>query len=65
MNEIEKTVSEFQKRLYKLGYEIGEIDGIQGIKTISAIRKFQLDNQLTIDGVVGPQTWKNLISLTS
>jgi N-acetyl-anhydromuramyl-L-alanine amidase AmpD len=65
MNKIEKTVIEIQKRLFNLGYEIGEIDGIQGIKTIAAIRNFQSDNQLTVDGVVGPQTWKNLISLTS
>ena len=63
--DIEKTVTEIQKRLSQLGYEIGKIDGIQGIKTITATRKFQMDNKLLADGIVGPSTWKYLLSFTS
>ncbi len=65
INTIEKTTAEIQKRLNQLGYEAGPVDGIKGIKTINAIRKFQYDNKLMVDGVVGPQTWKAIIKLTS
>lgn len=60
----EKTVSEIQKRLNKLGYACGEVDGVIGVKTMAAIRKFQADNLLEVDGIVGPQTWKRLIVLS-
>jgi len=63
--DVEKTVKEIQKRLAKLGYDTGKADGIQGMKTIAAIRKFQMDNKLLADGIVGPTTWKNLLAFTS
>jgi N-acetyl-anhydromuramyl-L-alanine amidase AmpD len=62
--KIEKTVTEIQKRLALLGYNPGTVDGIMGIKTQSAIRNFQADNQLLVDGIAGPQTWKKLLKLT-
>ncbi len=62
---IVKTIKEIQKRLIALGYDCGKADGIQGIKTIAAIRKFQGDHQLLADGIVGPQTWKHLLALSS
>ena len=62
---IEKSVNEIQKRLSKLGYALGTVDGIWGIKSMAAIRKFQSDTLLDADGIVGPQTWKKLLSLTS
>lgn len=62
---IKKTVTEIQKRLNKLGYAVGVADGIMGVKTMAAIRKFQSDTQLTVDGIVGPQSWKKLISLST
>lgn len=65
VQNIEKSISEIQKRLNKLGYAAGKVDGIQGLRTVTAIRNFQADKHLKVDGVVGPQTWKNLISLTS
>ncbi len=63
--EIEKSVGEIQKRLAKLGYAVGAADGIWGVKTMAAVRKFQSDTYLTVDGIVGPQTWKKLISLST
>ena len=60
----EQRTKEIQTKLNKLGYACGKIDGKIGVKTLKAIRKFQFDNQLTVDGIVGPQTWKRLISLT-
>jgi N-acetyl-anhydromuramyl-L-alanine amidase AmpD len=63
--DVEKTVKEIQKRLSSLDYDLGKVDGIQGIKTISAIRNFQSDNKLLADGIMGPQTWKHLLALSS
>jgi V8-like Glu-specific endopeptidase len=37
------------------------IDGKFGSKTLSAVRAFQRAMVLTVDGVVGPQTWGRLI----
>jgi hypothetical protein len=51
-------VVDVQKDLIKLGYSVGPsgADGQLGAYTDSAIRKFQTDNSLTVDGIVGPQT---------
>ncbi len=59
-----KTIEEIQKRLNKLGYAVGKVDGIIGINTLKAIRNFQSDNHLIVDGIVGSQTWKQLLVLT-
>jgi N-acetyl-anhydromuramyl-L-alanine amidase AmpD len=62
--EVKMTISEIQDRLNKLGYDAGPVDGVIGVKTLGAIRSFQEYNGLIIDGVVGPQTWKKLLSLS-
>ena len=41
-----------QEHLLFLGYEPGEIDGKLGLKTTLAIKAFQLDNKLDVDGLV-------------
>ncbi len=42
---------EIQRRLERLGFELGTIDGVIGDKTIAAIRTFQADRGLPVDGV--------------
>jgi peptidoglycan hydrolase-like protein with peptidoglycan-binding domain len=39
----------------------GKVDGIFGTKTLTAVRQYQQANGLTVDGVVGKNTWKKLL----
>lgn len=45
-----------QQKLKNLGYYKGSIDGIFGSQTRQAVVKFQRDNGLVADGIVGPKT---------
>ncbi len=44
-------------------YPVGGIDGIFGSRTLSAVRNFQSANGLTVDGLVGKNTWNALTNL--
>jgi len=45
-----------------LQYRVGvDNDGVYGPQTEAAIKKFQQQNGLTADGIVGPITWQKLI----
>ncbi|MCC5642604.1 peptidoglycan-binding protein [Nostoc sp. CHAB 5824] len=52
-------VEHLQGELSQLGYQVG-VDGIFGETTENAVKKFQQDNNLTVDGIVGPQTGRQL-----
>jgi hypothetical protein len=53
-------VKALQNRLVALGYDLGTPDGVFGPNTDHAVRAFQGDKSLTVDGVVGPNTWAKL-----
>lgn len=53
-------VRKIQTRLKELGYNCGQIDGVFGPKTEQAIRTFQKDQKLVVDGIAGPVTCKAL-----
>ncbi|MBN2362135.1 MAG: SafA/ExsA family spore coat assembly protein, partial [Deltaproteobacteria bacterium] len=55
-----QAVSNLQSRLKELGFNPGPIDGIFGPKTEAAVRAFQRNQGITVDGIVGPQTWGKL-----
>jgi peptidoglycan hydrolase-like protein with peptidoglycan-binding domain len=54
------TVRQLQERLKNLGFYDGPVDGIFGTQTEAAVKQAQSDNDLTVDGVVGPATWSAL-----
>ena len=48
------------EKLKELGYYNGAIDGIFGSQTIQAVKNFQRDYGLTVDGIVGRNTLAKL-----
>jgi peptidoglycan hydrolase-like protein with peptidoglycan-binding domain len=52
-------VRKLQRALNEAGYEL-DVDGIFGDATDEAVRDFQNENDLDVDGVVGPNTWAAL-----
>jgi len=53
-----------QTELKNKGYDLGlcGVDGDFGKATEAAVKAFQKDNGLTVDGVIGPKTWGKLDS---
>ncbi len=49
-------VASLQTALKKRGYSVGSIDGIFGSRTDKAVRKFQRNAKLVVDGKAGPKT---------
>ena len=52
-----------QERLNALGYNTNGIDGIFGSGTYNAVVKYQKNNGLGSDGIIGRNTWKKLLGL--
>jgi hypothetical protein len=44
------------------GYDVGEVDGIFGKKTIAAVKAFQTAKGLDVDGIVGKDTWSAILA---
>lgn len=51
-----------QRRLSNLGYELGGVDGVMGLKTGTATLQFQADNALDTDGTLGAPTRQGLVA---
>ena len=49
-----------QKKLYLIGYDITELDGVYGNETERAVAAFQHDNKITVTGIVTNVTWRAL-----
>jgi len=50
-------VAVLQQKLKQLNYYSGSIDGIYGGGTVEAVKKFQRDNSLQVDGVFGQSSF--------
>ena len=49
-----------QQILTDFGYSPGAVDGDFGTKTEKAVKDFQTDFGLVVDGIVGPKSWAAL-----
>lgn len=58
-------VSFLQLTLKNLNLYYGKIDGLFGKYTLSAVKAFQSNNNVSVDGIVGNNTWQILLPYTS
>ena len=58
-------VKDVQAILSLMGYYSDVVDGNYEQTTAAAVRQFQADAGLAIDGVVGPLTWQSLLPTTA
>lgn len=56
-----ETVRLVQAALSGLGYDAGAADGIFGVNTAAAVKRFQAGSALAADGIVGRDTWHKLL----
>ena len=56
-------VAVLQAILTARGYYTGPLDGLFGDALDAAVRKFQSEHELDPDGVVGPLSWRKILSL--
>ena len=49
-------VRRIQNKLKSLGFFTGTVDGIYGVKTQSAVKRYQRSVGITADGIAGPKT---------
>ena len=54
-----------QQKLKALGFYSGSVDGVYGTGSIAAVKKFQQQNGLTADGLVGSRTYTALMSAST
>jgi N-acetylmuramoyl-L-alanine amidase len=54
-------VADVQARLRALGYKIDDDAGHFGPGTTSAVRTFQQDRSILVDGIIGPNTWSQIV----
>ncbi|MGH2729514.1 MAG: peptidoglycan-binding protein, partial [Actinomycetota bacterium] len=59
--DVSEEVADVQARLRALGIDVDDEPGHFGAATVRAVRTFQQQRNLLADGIVGPQTWIELV----
>lgn len=59
--ERSEQVADVQARLRGLGYDLDDDPGSFGPSTTRAVRAFQQARHILVDGIVGPNTWSELV----
>lgn len=54
-------VADVQSRLRALGYKVEDEAGSFGTSTTAAVRQFQQNRGILVDGIVGPHTWSEIV----
>lgn len=62
INSKGNSVKSIQQLLNARGFSCGAADGIFGSKTKSAVTRYQKSKKLTVDGIVGKQTYQSILS---
>ncbi len=65
LNDQGPAVTDLQKRLATLGYFTGSYTNVFNSATQKAVKNFQKDHAMTVDGVVGEKTWRLLSPLSA
>lgn len=60
LSSADSVLAEAQKKLKRMGYYEGTVDGQMGSQTAAAIRRYQLAENLKVTGELNPQTRQNL-----
>lgn len=53
--------ADVQIRLRALGLEVNDDPGVFEEGTVTAVREFQQRRSILVDGIVGPQTWREIV----
>jgi peptidoglycan hydrolase-like protein with peptidoglycan-binding domain len=56
-------VAALQALLTAHGYTVRTISGVFDEATEAAVRKYQTEHGLDVDGIVGPKTWASLLAM--
>jgi hypothetical protein len=65
VRHLQISLNQWLSKMPQLGLALLNVDGIYGARTVSAVRAFQGSKGLVADGIVGPQTWRHISSISS
>lgn len=54
-------ITDIQRKLKKLSYILSDKEGFFGPNTERAVKQFQQDRGLLVDGIIGEETWEDLV----